>query len=300
MFVLWKATKLGSHFLFLPTSVGMTIFFLDYDLCQPDVHLAWGVTKKSSPGVVSHVGLHGGIGHRVAQDTSERHYPGVILNPSKVQWSKTQQGLIFLTILKFMKAKYQPPFYIILWYLMCLSHVIIPGSTAARSSHAVALNWTATPNRWTPGIGSGCRFGKCRRGPKGAHGKNPSSMWISPKIVIVCGFLVVENDGIWWNLREWSWNFEKIGESINPSNPRKGFTNQGWQKGVTRIGGGWPAHNLAEMLIAEFVQRCPKVIGMLTVFRNIHEYPMIAENDVIFRGLKTLSLLVQCSVPAYW
>lgn len=26
---------------------------------------------------------------------------------------------------------------------------------------------------------------------------------------------------------------------------------------------------------------------------NIHEYPMIAENDVIFCGLKTLSLLVQ-------
>ena len=78
------------------TSVGMTMFFLDYDLCQPDVHLPWGVTKKYSPGVVSHVGLHGGIGHRVAQDTSERHYPGVILNPSKVQWSKTQQGLIFL------------------------------------------------------------------------------------------------------------------------------------------------------------------------------------------------------------
>jgi len=51
------------------------------------------------------------------------------------------------------------------------------------------------------------------------------------------------------------------------------------------------------MSIAKLVQRCPKVIGMLTVFGNIHEYPMIGENGVIFLWFKDTFTLG--SVPAH-
>ena len=207
-------------------------------------HEEW--QKKYSPGVVSHVGLHGGIGHRVAQDTSERHYPGVILNPSKVQWSKTQQGLIFLkkswNSWKFKQVIPSPIKNVL--FVMSSS----PQSAAlalGRSSHAVALNWTATPNRWTPGIGSAEPIsGKFLPGsweesevnvdftqngdffgiPSGKHTKNDGkSPCLMGKLTIS---MVIFNSKLlnyqrvirreWWNLMEiddiLSWNFEKIGE----------------------------------------------------------------------------------------
>lgn len=240
MFVLWKATKLGSHFLCLPTSVGITIFFLDYDLCQPDVHLPWGVTKKSSPGVVSHVGLHGGIGR--LRRTLPR---GIILELSSIHLKSSDQRLneAWISLQSWNSWKQNTnPHFISFYDILCawVMSSFSLGSTAARSSHAVALNWTATPNRWTPGIGSGCRFRKCRRGLRGSWEESELHVDFTQNCV-VCG---VFSRREWWNLMEFEGiilEFWKNWGKHQPQQPLQGIHQPRVTKGSNPNWGVWPA-----------------------------------------------------------